>query len=259
MTTDPLNASARQVGSSERAFNVTKPCLVLLPGMVCDEAVFAPQLAHLDGMADILVPRYGDSCTFEDMARMVLNQAPARFAMVGHSMGGRVALEVYRLAPKRVDRLCLISTEHRPRRDGVAGEEETRGRLRLLEIARAEGMRAMGMAWLPVLLSKRNQQDTDLVESILSMVERHTPDQLEAQIWAGHSRPNSTSMLGQISCPVLLIAGEDDILRPAKILQDTASLIVNSLMETITGCGHMPTLEQPEKVNRLLQEWMSVS
>src|SRR5690606_18689164 len=111
--------------------------------------------------------------------------------LAGHSMGGRIAIEVCRLAPDRVERLCLLSTEHRPRPSGREGEEETKGRLALLHLARDNGMRAMALAWIPKLVAEQHLGDAGLVERIVSMIERYTPEQLEAHIEAGHTRPDS--------------------------------------------------------------------
>ena len=103
--------------------------LVLAPGMLCDAAVWAEQIAGLHGLADCLIPDYGEARSMTRMAMRVLSQAPPLFSIAGHSMGGRVALEVCRLAPERVQRLCLLSTEHRPAPQGEAGRQEIEARM----------------------------------------------------------------------------------------------------------------------------------
>ena len=102
-----------------------KPVLLLLPGLMCDAAVWAPQVAHLSAHAQCVVADYGLRDSLEAMARQVLASTDApRFAMAGHSMGARVALEVFRQAPERVNRIALLDTGYLPLAEGEAGQAE---------------------------------------------------------------------------------------------------------------------------------------
>ena len=121
--------------------------LVLLPGLVCDRAAWEPVLPHLGTFVDCRIHETGPDSSLGAMADRVLAVAPSSFALAGHSMGGRVALEIMRRAPQRVERLALLDTGFRPLPAGIGGENERAARLRLLGLARAEGMRAMGRAW----------------------------------------------------------------------------------------------------------------
>ena len=124
---------------------MTRPTLLLLPGLLCDEAVWAAQCADLAAIADCRVPVYRTLDSIEAMAGNVLATAPSdTFAMAGHSMGGRVALEVIRRAPERVLRLALLDTGFQALAAGDAGAKERAGRYQLLERACSEGMREMG-------------------------------------------------------------------------------------------------------------------
>ncbi|MFI8666392.1 alpha/beta fold hydrolase [Qipengyuania sp. NPDC077410] len=232
------------------------PHLVLLPGMACDRASWAGQVAALSDIATCMVADHGLHRSMTAMAEAALEQAPPRFAVAGHSMGGRVALEMVRLAPERIERLCLIGTEHLPRPKGEAGERETAGRRSLLEIARNDGMAAMACRWLPSLIAPDRRQDMALIEAIIAMVARHSPDQLEAQITAGHRRPDHRSLLPGIACPTLLIAGGADVMRPAAILEDMAGAIPGSRLCVIPGSGHMPMMEHPEIVSAAMRDWL---
>ena len=86
------------------------------------------------------------------MARMVLSTAPQRFALAGHSMGGRVALEIMRLAPERVARLALLDTGCHALLQGADGDPERQARARLTDLAQGEGMRAMAQNWINTLV-----------------------------------------------------------------------------------------------------------
>ncbi|MFN7196434.1 MAG: alpha/beta fold hydrolase, partial [Hylemonella sp.] len=115
---------------------MSRRTLMLLPGLNCDAAVWAPQVAALQDVADCRIPAWGLRDTLTAMAEQVLQEAPpGPFCLAGHSMGGRVALEVLRLAPERVERLALLSTGTHPLAAGEAGEKEKAGRMALLKIA----------------------------------------------------------------------------------------------------------------------------
>jgi pimeloyl-ACP methyl ester carboxylesterase len=89
---------------------MTLPVLMMLPGLLCNEITWAAQVAALPRL-QCVVPSYGRLDSIGAMARSVLVAAPSeRFALAGHSMGGRVALEVMRLAPHRGERIALLDT-----------------------------------------------------------------------------------------------------------------------------------------------------
>ncbi len=157
-----------------------KPSLVLCPGLMCDAAVWAPQVQVLADMADCCVMDYGLRDSLTDMAQLVLASAPA-IAVAGHSMGGRVALEVMRLAPERVEKLALMDTGTHPLAAGEGLAKGVAGRMALLAYRATQGMRAMGTQWLRGMVHP-DVLGTALFESILDMLERSSPAQFAAQI-----------------------------------------------------------------------------
>src|SRR5215470_3696477 len=116
-----------------------RPVLILIPGLLCDENVWRSQIAALSALADVRVSDHGTQDSLVDMARTIVAGAPPRFAIAGHSMGGRVALEVFRAAPDRICGLALMDTAYAPRPAGAPGEAEAAQRYALLDIARTEG------------------------------------------------------------------------------------------------------------------------
>jgi len=191
------------------------------------------------------------------MAEAVLRWAPPRFALAGHSMGGRVAFQILRLAPDRVTKVALLNTGSDARPPGEAGENEERARRRLLEMARSLGMRAMAVEWLKGMLPPYRQDDTALVEEIIGMFERKSPDLFEIQMRALLGRPNATPLLTEILCPALVLTGRDDAWStPARHL-DMAQLIPKSELVLIPKCGHMSPLERPEEVTAAMRAWLA--
>lgn len=233
-----------------------KPVLLLLPGLMCDAAVWAPEVAHLSAQAECVVVDYGLSDSLEAMARLALASTDApRFALAGHSMGGRVALEVMRLAPQRVARLALLDTGTHPLAPGDAGARERANRLALLQLARDQGMRAMGQQWLAGMVHP-DVLGSALFESILDMLERSSPAQFAAQINALLTRPDAAPLLPGIACPTLVLAGEQDVWSPPQQHAAMAQAIAGALLTVVPHSGHMIALEQPEAVAWALQQWL---
>ncbi len=232
------------------------PTLVLLPGLVCDRAVWAPQIQALSARMDCHVVDYGLLDSLGAMAQHVLDTAPtATFALAGHSMGGRVALEVLRLAPERVHHLALLDTGTQPLAGGVAGAKEKAGRKILLEIASQQGMRAMAAHWAKPMIHPA-RHDTPLFEAVLDMLARSTAEQFAAQIRALLTRPDADPLLPAITCPTLVLTGRDDLWSPPEQHARMAAAIPGAQLCIAEQCGHMSTLEQPEVVNAAFEKWL---
>jgi pimeloyl-ACP methyl ester carboxylesterase len=195
------------------------------------------------------------------MAVTVLRTAPERFSVAGHSMGGRVALQIYRLAPHRVVRIGLLNTGATPLAPGAAGEEETRKRGELVALAKSQGMRTMLRQWLPPMIDSRRINDAALVDSIMEMMSRKTPEIFAAQIQALLNRPDASAVLEQIRCPALLITGREDgwsgpAQHTAMFAKIGAAKIPGSKLVIVPDCGHMSTLERPAEVTAALRDWL---
>jgi uncharacterized protein (TIGR02246 family) len=235
---------------------MTATTLVLIPGLLCDEFVWSGQREALSAHARVWVPDHGSLDSLTEMALAVLRDAPAeRFAMAGHSMGGRVALEVFRLAPHRVQRLALLDTGWLPRSAGAQGEEERASRLALLDNARRLGMRAMGRQWARGMVHPA-AIDTPVFASILDMIERKSPEVFAAQIRALLARPDASEQLAAIDCPTLVLCGREDSWSPLSQHLQMAAIIRGARLSIIEDSGHMSTLEQPQAVSAALVEWL---
>ncbi|EEA04363.1 alpha/beta hydrolase fold [Burkholderia sp. H160] len=229
--------------------------IVLLPGLLCDDAVWSHQLPALSAFGECVVPDYALRDSIGAMADHVLASVDAgRLLVAGHSMGGRVALEVVRRAPERVAGLALLDTGYQARATGDAGEHERAQRFGLLELAREQGMRAMGEQWSPGMVHP-DRLDSDIYRSILDMIERSTPEKFEAQINALLNRPDATGLLGEIRCPTMLVCGREDRWSPLARHEEMQTLVHGSRLIAIEHSGHMSTMERPENVNEALIEW----
>ena len=194
-------------------FNTTE-AVFFLPGLLCDRAVWEHQARGISDLALSTCVEWDREDSLAAMAETVLRSAPERFSVAGHSMGGRVALEIYRAAPQRVARIALLDTGFQERPGDASGEEEERGRLALLRLARSDGMRAMARQWLPPMIHPARLADAALVNGIVNMFARKTPQIFERQIRALLARPDAAGVLEQIRCPALLLTGQEDLWSP---------------------------------------------
>ena len=231
------------------------PCIVFLPGLLCDEVVWQEQRKALS-FADSISPSYGHAASIEEMARLVLSEVGAeRFSLAGHSMGGRVALEIARMAPQRVERLALLDTGMEPIAAGEAGASERAKRKALLDKALENGMREMGGQWARGMVHP-GRLDTPLFEEVLDMVARFTPSIFAAQIDALLGRPDATAVLQALNCPTLLVCGRQDLWSPLSRHERMQQLCPGAELVVIEDSGHMSTMEQPEQVSKALADWM---
>ena len=224
--------------------------LILLPGLICDASIYAPQTAFFrDSKA---IDGYGTRDRLEDMAECVLEQAPERFDLLGHSMGGRVALEIVRAAPERVRRLALVSTGVHSLRPG-----EVRKRFDLRRIGREHGMGALTDVWLPPMVAPANLANANIMEPLRAMCLNAGPKVFEAQIDALLARPEVEDLLPQIACPTLVMCGSADGWSPPEQHERIAAAIPDSELVIVEGAGHMIQLEAPEAVNAAIARWLA--
>lgn len=232
--------------------------LVLLPGLMCDAAVWEPLFPHLPVNITPWVPDYGMVNTLGAMAALVLQQAPAeRFALAGHSMGGRVALEVLRLAPQRVTHVALMDTGHLPRAAGEAGAQEAAKRHTLLEVARNQGVRAMAQTWVQGMVHPDRLQDAALIEAVVAMFVRKSAEVFAAQIEALLARPDASDVLRALALPTLLQCGAQDSWSPPAQHADMQALAPHAVLDVIAHAGHMAPMERPADVAASLARWLA--
>lgn len=231
--------------------------LLLLPGLMCDAAVWAPQVQALSGRVQCVVPDYGLCNSIEAMAQQVLDSAPGpTFALAGHSMGGIVALHIMRLAPQRVERLALLCTSATPLAPNDAGAKEHAGRMAQVQLAQAQGMRALGAQCLRGMVHP-DAQTSPMFDALLDMVERSNPTQFAAHVDALLNRPDATAVLPTIACPTLVLCGREDRLIRPELHHAMAQAIAPATLQVVEHCGHMATLERPAEVSAALDAWLA--
>lgn len=231
--------------------------IVLIPGLMNDAWVWRHQIGALSRIAPVVVANNDGADRLDAMARRILETTAGRLAVVGHSMGGRVALEVAAAAPGRVAKLALIATGAGARAEGSAGAGEEAGRLALVELAEARGMAAVARQWLPPMLGAAGRANEGLVAGIEAMLSRCPPAAFAAQQRALLARPDRTALLPTLGMPLLTLAGAEDAWSPPAQLAAIAAAAPVGRAEVVPDAGHMLLVEKPDAVTALLMEFLA--
>lgn len=226
--------------------------LVFLPGLLCDEALWAHQTAHLGDVADPQVARLTGQDSVGGMARAVLDTAPERFALVGLSMGGYVAQEIMRQAPERVIKLALLDTSAR-----ADTEEQLAKRKGLIALAKTGKFKGVTPKLLPLLLSPEHLENEAMCDAVMQMAERVGREAFVLQQTAIMTRPDGRESLSCITCPTLVVVGREDALTPPELATEMANSIRGAELAIIEQSGHLPPIEQPQATTALLRLWLT--
>ncbi|APX88928.1 alpha/beta hydrolase [Brevirhabdus pacifica] len=226
--------------------------LVLLPGLMCDARLFAPQIAALSGGRTLHLANLTRGDTIAEMATHVLADAPARFALAGHYLGGMVAMEILRQAPDRVSRLCVMDTSCLSETPAIAASREPR-LIRARSGRLADALREdLGPDQLAAGPSRM-----DVLAKFMAMAMDLGPQVYERQIKAIQRRPDQQPTLRKLrNLPVLIVCGAEDSLSPPRRHEFMSALIPGAKLALIERAGHLPTLEQPEAVSHVLADWL---
>lgn len=225
---------------------------LLLPGLICDETIWHHQVKALERRNVRVAHGYRLCRTIEAMAETVLSNAPPMFNLCGHSMGARVALEIYRRAPDRVKKLALLDTGTHTTRSG-----EKDKRYALWDIGKSKGMEALVDAWLPPMVAPAFRNEAEIMTPLRTMALRAGLDGFEAQMHALLDRPEVESLLPSIDVPTLVGVGSEDVWSPLAQHRQIAALIPNAQIVVFEGAGHMSPAETPHLVTDALSIWMS--
>jgi pimeloyl-ACP methyl ester carboxylesterase len=226
--------------------------LFLLCGLLCDETIWADIPSRLASVANAHVMSFAGFSSITGMAERVLAAAPPRFALAGHSMGGRVALEVWRQAPERVTALALLNTGVHPTRES---EYDSRGLL--VRLARRQGMAALADEWLPPMMGAPPDRIAQVMPALKAMVQRFTAESFAGQINALLQRPDARPVLPSITVPTLLLSGTNDTWSSLSQHADMQRIVARSTLVEIAGAGHMSPVERPDAVARALKGWLA--
>ncbi len=224
---------------------------ILIPGLISDARVWRPVAAVLDSHVLVHHADLTQMTGITQAAEELQAKVEGPLLLAGHSMGGRIALEMARLAPDRVQGMILANTGHGPRREG----EEVK-RQQMIDLG-YRSMEELVDTWLPPMVDVARQDDAELMADLREMALLADAEQHERQIRALMDRPNASAYLDAIKCPVLLIVGRQDRWSPIAQHEEIAAAVADAELAIIEHAGHFAPVERPEDVVSVARDWLS--
>lgn len=226
--------------------------VVMVPGLNCTARVYAQQLPALWQFGPVQIADHRRGNSMAAIAKAILDNAPPRFALAGFSMGGYISLEILRQANERVVKLALIDTAAAADRP-----EQTAKRHASIALTR-EGKAAERENALWPLLVHASRLDDDAVRAVVKEMHQETGSEVYInQQTAIMGRADSRPLLKELKMETLIVVGDSDQLTPPAAAQEMHELVEGSRLDIIPNCGHMSTLERPDRVSKLLVEWLA--
>ena len=227
--------------------------ILLVPGLVSSPRIFGPVLPVLWRLGPVTVANHIRDDNMGAIARRILAEAPPRFALAGHSMGGYIAFEIMRQAPQRVAKLALINTQARPDTPEASARRRS-------QIARAKGgeYHAILDELFSGFVHPSRREDAILRQLVHDMGDDVGVDAFVRQQTAVMSRPDSRPILAWIKCPTLVLTGDDDNTVPNSLSVEMADGIHGAKLVILSNCGHLPQPEQPDATAEALVEWLRI-
>jgi len=200
------------------------------------------------GESDAPLWRYTLEQSADDV-RVLLDHLSIRQAVfVGLSMGGYILFAFYRKCADRVKGLILADT--RAQADTAEGRD---GRFQMAQTAHKAGPSAIADLMIPKLLSPMSiQTKLDLVQHVRAMIQGNQISGIAGDLMAMADRPDSVTLLNQITCPTQIIVGELDLATPPSDAKLMAEQIPHAHLTIIPNAAHLANLEQPETFNQIV-------
>jgi len=227
--------------------------ILLVPGLVSSPRIYAPVIPALWRFGPVTVANHIRDDSMGAIARRILAEAPPRFALAGHSMGGYIAFEIMRQAPERVAKLALLNTQARP--DTPEASERRRA---LMARAQAGDYRAILDELFPIFVHPSRRENAELRQLVHDMGADVGPEAFVRQQTAVIGRADSRPTLAAIACPTLVLSGDTDNTIPNSLSVEMANGIPGAKLIILPDCGHLPQVEAPEATIDALVEWLRI-
>ena len=227
--------------------------ILLVPGLLSSPRIWAPVMPALWRYGPVTVANHIRDNNIGAIARRILAEAPPRYALAGHSMGGYIAFEIMRQAPQRVAKLALLSTQARP-----DTPEATARRRAMMARVRSEDFHAVLDELVPLLVHPSRASDADLLKFFHDMDDDVGVAGFINSQTAIMARADSRPTMAWIKCPTLVITGDQDMLIANTLSKEMADGIPGAKLVIIPVCGHCPQIEQPQATIDALVEWLRI-
>ena len=225
--------------------------LVFIPGMMCDSRLFQPQINEFSRQYVVCATPASSSNSIENNSFEILRYLPTKFTLIGLSMGGILAMEIIRKVPERVMKIVLMDTNYKSETSEIKSR-----RLPQIQLVNEGLLEDVMCQQIKNNYLRKDKQNQEIFDLCLSMANGLGKEIFINQSTALANRKDYKSTLKNIKVPSLILCGEYDRLCPIKVHKEMESLIENSTLEIIPDAAHLPTLEQPAYLNKILCEWL---
>lgn len=226
--------------------------IVMVSGLNCSARVYIPQLPALWQFGPVQIADHRRGSSMTEIARSILERAPQQFALVGFSMGGYISLEILRQARDRVVKLALIDTAAAADRP-----DQTEKRLKNIAMTREGRAAEREEAIWPLMVHDSRLNDENIRNVVREMHKETGSEVYINQQTAIQGRADSRPLLKNLDMKTLIIVGDSDQITPPEASKEMHELVTGSKLDIIPNCGHMSTLERPDRVTKLLVEWLA--
>ena len=226
--------------------------LVLIPGLMADARLFLPQMVALGAarQMQVCLPARGE--TVEQMSGAMVPGLPERFSLLGHGLGGDVALDLVRRVPDRVTRIILMATDPLAEPPATAAAREAR-----MVAARAGRLAQAMREEIPEGALADTPWRTDVLALVADMALGLGEGVFLRQSKALQRRPDMQKTMRKVRLPALVLAGAADTLVPLRRQEFTAQLMPYGALQVIPEAGHLASLEQPEAVSAAVEAFLN--
>lgn len=223
----------------------------MVPGMMCDERIFSPQIEELSKNLEVTVADISSFPTVRELASDLLKKAPKSFSLLGHSMGGIVAMEIYSQEPNRIEKLILMDTNPKAELDEVKLKREPQ----IKDVREGKLLEVMRDEMKPNYLAE-SENKSSVLDVCMDMALSLGSDVFINQSRALQKRADQLNTIQSMNIPVLIMCGSEDKLCTVERHEMMHNMISDSDLKIINNAGHMPTLEQPRETTEVLKEWL---
>lgn len=225
--------------------------VVMIPGMMCDERIFAHQIEELGTDTEVYIADISKYSSIQELASDVLENSPPKFFLVGHSMGGIVAMEMCSQEPDRIEKLVIMDSNPKPELEETKLKREPQ----IKNVISGNLAQVMKEEMKPNYLADSYKQK-DILNTCMEMALTLGPEVFVRQSRALQDRDDQQSTLKDLNIPVLIMCGAEDKLCSLEKHELMHNIINDSKLEVVMDAGHMPTLEQPQKTTEVIKSWL---
>ncbi len=226
--------------------SINTGAIMFLPALLCDTRLYKSAILHFSAHAKVIVPGITGGENLSAMAADILKSAPERFALVGNSMGGYLALEIAAQAKERVSHIALVGTNAHA--DLPEAREKRAQAIRLAERGKFD---QFVDGYVEGALAARHR--TEFADIMRTMARELGPEVLIRQQKAIMARADHMALLAELDMPSLVMFGREDGLSNEHHQEDMAKRLPDCRFFEVPGCGHLVPLEAPELFSAALQ------